>query len=206
MNNTALPRLAAACGAVFAIGLAAANGSGSSGFSEPRAVLGIAALTLALPFLACVSGMLRDPDEPGGWLASTALAAGIAGIVIKIASGAPELALHTAHVAAGTQLGTSFEALGNGATILSLYPFAVFCAAAAVAGWRTRVLPRWLAGGAAIAAAALAVNGAFLTSDVVPGFLLFLVWTLLASVVLVRRPRRQAAASRRSQVAESTAG
>ena len=66
----------------------------------------------------------------------------------------------------------------------------VFCAATAIVAFRTRALPRWLAVGAAVTAAALAVNGAFVGTGSVPALLLFLLWTLLASVHLLRRTWR----------------
>ena len=80
--------------------------------------------------------------------------------------------------------------MGDGATIFSLYPLAVFCAATAIVAFRTRALPRWLAAGAAATAAALAVNGAFLGAGAVPALLLFLLWTLVTSVYLLRRTWR----------------
>ena len=51
MNQPASSRLGAACGAVFALVLFAANGDGSQPFSGARAVAGIVALTLAIPLL-----------------------------------------------------------------------------------------------------------------------------------------------------------
>ena len=204
MSNATLPRLGAACGAIFAIVLFAANGDGSQPFSGPRAIAGIAALTLALPFIGYLCSVLREADAEtragldsrGGWLASTALAAGIAGITLKLASGAPELAAHRAQLAGGTQLQRAVEGIADGATLLSLYPLAVFCAATAIIAFRTRALPRWLAVGAAVTAVALAVNGGFLTTNAVPAMLVFILWTLLASVVLLRRAwRRPAPAS-----------
>lgn len=125
MNQPASSRLGAACGAVFAIVLFAANGDGSQPFSGPRAVAGIAALTLAIPFLCYLCRTLREGEGAHGWLAGTALAAGITGITLKLASGAPELALQRAHVAAGTELHASLGAVADAATLLSLYPLAV---------------------------------------------------------------------------------
>lgn len=194
MNKPALPRLAAACGAIFAVGLTAANGSGNQPFSGVRAVIGIAALTVIIPFFGYLCSLLRQAEGADGWLASTALAAGIAFVVLKLGSGAPELAVHTAHLAARTQLATAINGIANAATLLSLYPLAVFCAATAVVAFRTRVLPRWLSAGAAVTAAALAVNGGFLGTGSVPAMLLFVLWTLLTSVLFVRwswrRPAR----------------
>jgi hypothetical protein len=197
MNQSTLPRLGAACGAVFAIVLTVANGNGTQTFTGPRAIAGIAALTVALPFIAYLCSVLRQADRADradgadGWLVSTALAAGIAGIVLKLGSGAPELAMHTAHLTAGTQLNTAIEGIADGATVLSLYPLAVFCAATAIVAFRTRALPRWLSAGAAVTAATLAVNGGFLGSNSVPALLLFVLWTLLTSVYLLRRTWRK---------------
>ena len=201
MNQSTLPRLGAACGAVFAIVLAVANGNGTQTFSGPRAIAGIAALTLALPFIAYLCSVLRQADGADGWLVSTALAAGITGIVLKLGSGAPDLAVHTAHLTAGTQLNTAIEAIANGATVLSLYPLAVFCTATAIVAFRTRALPRWLSVGAAVTAAALAINGGFLSTDSVPALLLFVLWTLLTSVHLLRRTWRKPAPAVRTEAA-----
>ncbi len=191
MNQPTLSRLGAACGAVFAIVLTVAAGNGNESFSGPRAVAGIAAITLAVPFIAYLCSVLREAEGADGWLVSTAFGAGITGIVLKLGSGAPELAMHKAHLIAGTQLNTAINAIGDGATVLCLYPLAVFCAATAIVAFRTRALPRWLAAGAAITATALAVNGAVLGTDSVPALLLFLLWTLLASVHLLRRTWRK---------------
>ena len=49
-------------------------------------------------------------------------------------------------------------------------------------------LPRWLGWLAAVTAPLLLVNGMFLDAEFGPAFLLFLLWTLLASVVLTVRP------------------
>jgi hypothetical protein len=202
MNKPALPRLGAACGAIFAIVLTIAAGNGSQSFSGARAVAGIAAITLALPFIAYLCSVLRQAEGPDGWLASTALVAGITGIVLKLASGVPDLAIHRTHLAAGTQLNTAFGAIGDGLTVLSLYPLALFCAATAIIAFRTRALPRWLSAGAAISAVALVINGAILGAESVPALLLFLLWTVLASGYLLRQSwRRPAPASRTEAVA-----
>jgi hypothetical protein len=187
MNQPTLSRIGAACGAVFAIVLVVANGDGSQSFSGPRAVAGIATLTLAVPFLAYLCSVLRAAEGADGWLAGAALAAGITGITLKLASVAPELAMHRAQLAVGTPLHTALDAIAGSATVLSLYPLAVFCAAV---GFRARALPRWLAAGAAVTAVALAVNGGFLGTDSVPALLLFALWILLASVHLLHRSWR----------------
>lgn len=182
-NNPALSPIGSACGAVFAIVLFVANGDGSQPFSGPRAVAGLAALTLAVPFLGYLATLLRPAreDGAGGWLAPTALGAGIVWAALKLGSGAPELAIAKDHIAAGTSLHTALSAIADGATVISLFPLAGCCAAIAVLAFRTRALPRWLAAGAGITALALAVNGAFIETSSVPAMLLFILWTLLAS-------------------------
>jgi hypothetical protein len=195
-NNPALSPIGSAFGAVFAIVLFLANGDGSQPFSGPRAVAGLAALTLAVPFLGYLVTLLRPAREDGaGWLAPTALGAGIAWAALKLGSGAPELAIAKAHVAAGTSLHTALSAIADGATVISLFPLAVCCAAIAVLAFRTRVLPRWLAAGAGITALALAVNGAFIQTSSVPAMLLFILWTLLASGYLTLQAWRARAAA-----------
>ena len=164
MNKLTLPRLGAACGAVFAIVLTVAAGNGNQSFSGPRAVAGIAAITLALPFIAYLCSVLREAEGADGWLVSTAFAGGITGIVLKLGSGAPELAMYKAHLIAGTQLNTAINAIGDGATVICL-----LSARRVLRGHGHRRLPcprfpALLAAGAAVTAATLAINGAFLGS------------------------------------------
>ncbi len=183
--TTQLSRPGAACGALFAIGLAVAGGNG--GFSIPQAVLAIIALSLAIPFICELGRVLRSAGPQTGWLADTAVAAGVAGITLKIASGGPDIVMYRENVTAGTQLHDVLTALASAATVDALFPHAVFCAATAAVALRGGVLPTWLGIGAALSAAALAVNGAFVTTSFVPALPLFLVWTLLTSIYLVAR-------------------
>lgn len=202
MNKPALPRLAAACGAVFAVVLTAANGTGSHPFSVPREIAGIAALTLALPFIAYLCGLLLEAETANGrWLVSTALGTGVAAITLKLASAAPEIALHNTHLTTGSGLHGAIEAVAGGATVLSLYPLAIFCTATAITAFRSHAIPRWLATGAAITAAALAVNGAFLATSAVPALLLFTLWTLVTSTYLLLRASRQPTPAPQAQTA-----
>jgi hypothetical protein len=192
MTSPLLARLGAGCGALFAVVLFVASGDGNAAFSAPRAVAGLAALALFVPFLAYLYSLLRTAEGEQGWLATTALVAGIVGITVKIVSVVPALALHHARVADGTPVHKVFDAFDDGATVIALYPLAVACAAIAVVALRTGALPRWLAVGAALTAAALAVNGAFLETGFVPALLLFVAWSLVASVHLLRATLRPA--------------
>lgn len=186
MDKPMLPRLAAACGIVFPITLFLAAGDGSH-FVAWRAVAATWALVLFLPFLAYLYGLLRKAEGDRGWLSTTALTAGLMGVILKLTSHAPEIVIHREHLAKGTPLYKALDDTAGGATLVSLYPLAICTAAVAVIALRGRVLPRWLGVFAAITAAALAVNAAFLFASFVPAFLLFLLWTLVAGVVLFRR-------------------
>lgn len=177
MTIQMMPRAGAACGILFAIVLTAA----SNGSADANYIAGGAALALFLPFLAYLCTLLRQAEGEHGWLTPAALAAGVAGITIKLASGAPEIAAN--HLANGT-LHNALQDIANVATVISMYPLALLLAAVAVIALRTKALPRWLGYGAAVTAAALAINAGFLYATIVPAFLLFAVWTLSTSVAL----------------------
>jgi len=134
MTSSLQARLGAGCGALFAVVLFVASGSGDHAFLAPRAVAGLGAIALFVPFLAYLCSLLRAAEGERGWLATTALVAGTVGITIKVVSVVPELALHRAHVADGTNLHKVFNAFGDGATVIALYPLAVACAAIAASG------------------------------------------------------------------------
>jgi hypothetical protein len=181
-----LPRLGAACGIVFPIAMFLAVGNGNN-FAPWRAVAATWALVLALPFLAYLCSLLRAAEGEGGWLSTTALVAGVSGVLLKLASHAPELAIHRDGIAKGTQLYKALDNSAGAATLVSLYPLAICCAAVAVIALRQRVFPRWLGIFTAVTAVALAVNAGFIYASFVPALLLFLLWTLLTSIVLLRR-------------------
>jgi len=185
MTDQMMPRTAAACGALFAVILTAA----SNGSADASYIAGLAALALFLPFLAYLCALLRQAEGEHGWLAPAALVAGVAGITLKLASVPPEIAAN--HLANGA-VRTALQDVANVATVTSMYPLALLFAAVAIIVLRTRVLSRWLGYGAAVTAAALAINAGFLYATIVPAFLLFVVWTLAASVVLFAKARSRA--------------
>ena len=186
MTTTMLPRLGPACGIVFPVAMFLAVGDGSH-FTPWRAVASTWALVLAVPFLAYLTTLLRAAEGEGGWLSTTALVAGVSGVLLKLTSHAPELAIHREGLAKGTQLYKALDSIAGAATVMSLYPLAVCCAAVAVVALREHVLPRWLGVFAAVTAVALAVNAGFIFAGFVPALLLFLLWTLVTGVVLFRR-------------------
>lgn len=182
MTSQMMPRAGAGCGALFAVALIAA----SNGSADANYIAGLAALALFLPFLAYLCSLLRQAEGEGGWLAPAALAAGVAGMTVKLASVAPEIAAN--HLAAGA-IHNALENIANVATVISMYPLALLFAAIAIIALRTRVLSQWLGYGAAVTAAALGVNAGFINATTVPAFLLFAIWTLSASAVLFAKAR-----------------
>jgi hypothetical protein len=179
-------RLGAASGAIFAVALFVAAGDGRGGYSQPRAVIGLLALVLFIPFLAYVVDLLRGAETGSRWLSTTALAAGITGITMKLLSTAPQVAIHRAHVVDGTQLHKALTGIAGASTVASLYPFALFLAVVAVVTLRAAVLPRWAGISAAVVAVALAINASFPTTESVPALVLFILWTLAVSVSVYR--------------------
>ena len=128
MTRPMLWRLGAACVIVFPIALFLAVGDGNN-FAPWRAVAATWALVLALPFLAYLCSLLRAAEGDGGWLSTTALVAGVSGVLLKLASHAPELAIHRDGIAKGTQLYKALDNSAGAATLVSLYPLAICCAA-----------------------------------------------------------------------------
>jgi len=192
MSKSALPRLAAACGIVAPITMFVVVGNGSH-FAPWRAVAATWAVVLFLPFLAYLYEVLRGAEGESGWLSRIVLVCGASGVLLKLMSHAPELAIHREHLVKGTPLYNALDQMAGGATLLCLYPLALCMAAAAAVVLRTNALPRWLGVLAAVTAAALVVNGAFVFAGFVPAFVLFLLWTVIAGVVVLRRAGSTAA-------------
>jgi hypothetical protein len=184
MYERTLPRLGAASGALFVVLLFGPSSSGSdSTIVVPLELLG---LLFFIPFLGYLWSVLRDAEGPGGWLAATALGAGLVGITMKLASVAPGWAARDFGDATATH--KALDRMNEVAFIAQMLPDGVLLAAIAIVTLRFGALPRWLGWLAAVAAPLLIVNGMFLDADFGPAFLLFMLWTLLASVALTFRP------------------
>jgi len=179
------PYLGAACGGLFSIGL-------FTGASEQMYPLALAGLALFVPFLGYLCSVLRDAEGEHGWLSGTALAAGIAGITLKLASIAPEIAIRR-HDYDGAGVHRALTGIADGATVLCLWPLGVFAGAVAILVLRTHVLPRWLGAMGGFTAVALIVNGSIINAGFVPALLLFVAWVLALSIVLVRRAAGESA-------------
>lgn len=184
MYERILPRIGAACGALYVVLL---FGLSSTGSDSTIVVVGeLIGLLLFIPFIGYLCSLLREAEGPGGWLATTALGAGLVNIAIKLGSIAPANAAD--RFADATATHQALDVMNSTAFIATMLPLSVFMATVAIVIVRTRVLPRWLGWLAAVTAPLLLVNGMFLDAEFGPAFLLFLLWTLLASVVLAVRP------------------
>jgi hypothetical protein len=183
MQERILPRLGAASGALFVVLLFGLSSSGSD--SQIVVALELMGLLLFIPFLGYLWSVLREAEGPGGWLSATALGAGLVGVTMKLASIAPGWAARD--FGDTTTIHKALERINEVAFVAQMLPDGVMLAAVALVTLKTSALPRWLGWLAAVAAPLLLVNGMFLDADFGPAFLLFLLWTLLASVVLTVR-------------------
>lgn len=159
-------------------------------------LLELLALLLFLVFVTYLSIVLREAESDLGFLSTTVLGAGILSVAIKITSFAPAL-VATVSAKDGVDprvIGMLFD-LNSVAFILALAATGLMVAAVASVAIPTRALPRWLGWGTAVVALALFANVglAFLGPDFAPAMLLFMLWTLITSIVLIRRAGASAA-------------
>jgi hypothetical protein len=176
-------RLGPACGLLF-IGLL--FGGATSGV-EALMPLELVGLVLFVPFAAYVAAVIRRA-EPHGWLAATVFGAALVDVTIKLGSAAASLAAE--NTAEGSPIDTALHDMNSASFVLTMYPLALFTGGIALAGLMFGAVPRWLAWFAAVTAAALVVNGSFLDTESGPAFLLFLLWTVAASVTMLLGARR----------------
>jgi hypothetical protein len=184
MYERILPRLGASTGALFVILLFGPSSSGSD--ASIVLVLELIGLLMFIPFLGYLWSILREAEGPRGWLATTALGAGLVDITIKLGSVAPGKAADGFGESTATH--QALEDMNSVSFIATMLPLSVLMAAVAVITLHSGGLPRALGWLAAITAPLLLVNGMFLDAEFGPAFLLFLLWTLIASVVLMVRP------------------
>lgn len=181
MTGRIVPRLGAMSGLLyFVVIFAGGLFGGDTGLR-----IELIGMLFFLPFLGYLWSVLRRAEGAEGWLSTTALGAGLAGFIVKIASAAPLLA--AGNEAEGTRLHDALVNMNDISFIVTMLPLGVFAAAVATVTLKTDVLPRWLGWLAAITAPALVVNGLFFGSSEGPAFLLFLLWLVATSVVLTLR-------------------
>ena len=204
-------RMGAASGAVYVLAIMIGNGlyeSGSSGGDDGPGMLAdlqrettmvhsvgltleVLGFTAFLVFLGYLYRVLRCAEGPDGWLASTALGAGLVTVAIKLGSIAPVMAADLRSQELTPDLVRTLMDLGGAAFVVSGYSSGIFVAAAAAATLTGRVLPRWLAlAGVAVGVLTVAAGAAGVldpASYVPLPFLFGLLWLLVTSAVLTVR-------------------
>jgi hypothetical protein len=219
MSDRLWQRLGAASGIAYVVLLMAAGtfigeiGGGATAEANARAVaetanrssfhVGYAVLMLSflcfLFFLGYLWSAVRRAEGEHGWLAPVALGGGLMSLTIKLGSAAfigP--ALYRASQGLHPQIVQTLQDMDDAAFMLSFFPLVALLAASAIASIRFGALPRWLGWFAACIAPALFIGGVvgeiYHLEDAGLPFLLFLAWTLMASVVLIRRADKPIAA------------
>ena len=185
MQEKIWPRFGAISGALFVVLLMGPSSVG--GDAKIIMVLELIAMLLFIPFLGYLYGVLRGAEGEGGWLAATAFGAGLVDLTIKLGSIAPSFA---AQEGLNPQLHDALHKMNSVAFIVTMLPIGVMMAATAIVILETRVLPVWLGLLAAVTAPACWVNGMFLDAEFGPAFLLFLLWVIVASIVMTLRAGR----------------
>lgn len=159
-------------------------------------LLAIAFLLFAV-FAARLWAILRRAEGDPGWLSAAAFGSGMLYVALSLVSlvfiGAERLA---AGRGIDIELARVLHALNSGTYIVSWGAAALFLSAAATVGLATRVLPRWLGWSAGALAVALLLAMAVPTLGLatIPPFL-FVLWTLVAAIVLIRRSSELPASS-----------
>ncbi len=188
MQGGIWPRLGALSGVLYVVLLMGSTSTGSD--AQIVIVLELIAILLFLPFLGYLYSVLRRAEGEGAWLSPTAFGAGLVDLTIKLGSIAPGFASRAEGL--DPQLHQALEKMNSVAFIVTMLPLGVMMAAVAIVILKTRVLPLWLGLLAALTAPACLVNGTFLDAEFGPAFLLFLLWVMLASIVLTLRAGRAA--------------
>ena len=211
MNNIWTRRIGAAAGAVYILlGLLRGDGESGPGFHASRqaivtwihtsstitsgrfvmAFVELLGLLCFLVFVAYLSSVLHRAEGEFGYLSTIVLSAGILSVALKIAS-YPAIVIAYVWAKDGVDprvIGMLWD-MGGVSFVLTLAANALLVAAVAGVAIPTRVLPRWLGWGAVATSLALFANVAhsYSTSDNSPAMLLFMLWTLVTSIVLIRR-------------------
>ena len=178
-------RLGAGSAVAAVVGLMTLTGGGEA--SDSAVILGgeVLALLLFVPFLAYLYGLLRAADDRAPWLPVTFLAAGVVAIAVKLVSVVPVIAVQRGGI--DPSLHHALQEMADAAFVVSLPALGICAGAAAAVVLRTGVLPAWLGWSAAVTAPLLVANGFAVGGDQGPSFVLFLLWTLITGIVLLRR-------------------
>jgi hypothetical protein len=169
-------------------------------------------------FLGSLWACLRSAEGDRGWLSAAAFGGGLVALAVRIAGVAPVLA---AGASEGMDPGNANAIIAmNGASFRWAYfsivclPLGVMLLSTAIVAVRTGALPRWL--GWASAVVALGLLGALSAAVVSPSppewvmgwvilaMLLFTLWTVATSIVLIRRAGEPPLAEKNASLGETT--
>ena len=158
----------------------------------------LAASGLFVVFLSLLVSLLASAEGDQAWLSRLAFGSGLIGISLVTLTNAINAALATS-VAQRSGDGAVWALFQAGQAIFTFAALflGIFLLAASEVIRRTGILPRWL-GFLGLAAGAAYVIGSFSVADqrgplalpALLGFVLFIVWSFVVSVVMVARPRR----------------
>jgi hypothetical protein len=143
-------------------------------------------------FLGSLWSALRRAEGDGGWLSAAAFGGGLVSLAIKF-SGSPAGVAASRNACAGIdpQLWQVLQDMNSASYFTTFFPLAILSAATAVVAIRFGApLPRWLGWISAVVAVGLLVDGfagTLYSRDVGLSYLLFMLWTLAASIVLIWR-------------------
>lgn len=204
-------RLALASGALYVIAILTGNGlaePGDTNGDDAAAVLAelqrdltpvqafgltleILGFALFVVFVGALYATLRRAGD--GWLAPTALGAGLLTAAVKVASIGPAMTARLRADDLSPDLALVLEDMNGAGFVISGYTLGIFLAAAALATLVTRLVPRWLASaGVVVGVLAIAAGTAGILDPAgympIP-FLLGLVWILAVSILLAVRAR-----------------
>jgi len=155
-------------------------------------LMGILGFLGFLFFFGSLWSALRRAEGDDGWLAAAAFGGGLLSLAILFSGGTISFAAHS-NACAGIdpQLWQVLHDVGGGAFFISFFPLAVLLAASAVVAIRFGALPRWLGWMSAFVALTLLVGGIagidYAREDAGLPYLLFEFWTVITSIVLMRR-------------------
>jgi hypothetical protein len=136
---------------------------------------------------------LRRAEGGSEWLSATAFGAGLMAITIKLASAAPVLAARPrAGDGLDPQLARTLQDMNDASFVLTFFPLAVLLAAFAIVAMRSGALPRWLGWIAAVISVAFIAGGMAGSANLKSEWsglpmILFTVWVIATSIVLIRR-------------------
>lgn len=209
MNNVWLKRFGAATGAIYILIALLHSGDDGPGFHATRqqilawihtsgtinsgryvmVLLELLGLLCFLVFAGYVSTVLRRAEGDVAFLSTTVVSAGTLSVALKLASFPGLVAAYVwAHDGVDPRILGMLWDMGGVSMVLSLAADGLLVAAAAAVIISTGVLPRWLGWGAALTSVALFANVVLNRGEgFVPAMLLFMLWILVSSIVLIRR-------------------